>query len=80
MISVEWMPPLMFGGLIAFMLIGFPVAFSLMAAGLFFAVIAMSQNFFDMVFLQAIPQRIFGSVLANAVSYTHLTLPTKRIV
>ena len=65
MISVEWMPPLMFGGLIAFMLIGFPVAFSLMAAGLFFAVIAMSQNFFDMVFLQAIPQRIFGSVLAN---------------
>ena len=65
MIPVEWMPPLMFGGLIAFMLIGFPVSFSLMAAGLFFAVIAMSQNFFDMVFLQAIPQRIFGSVLAN---------------
>ena len=65
MIPVEWMPPLMFGGLIIFMLIGFPVAFSLMAAGLFFAIIAMSQNFFDMVFLQAIPQRIFGSVLAN---------------
>ena len=65
MIPVEWMPPLMFGGLIAFMLIGFPVAFSLMAAGLFFALIAMSQNFFDMVFLQAIPQRIFGGVLAN---------------
>lgn len=65
MISVEWMPPLMFGGLIIFMLIGFPVAFSLMAAGLFFAGIAISQNFFDMVFLQAIPQRIFGSVLAN---------------
>ena len=65
MIPVEWMPPLMFGGLIAFMLVGFPVSFSLMAAGLFFAVIAMSQNFFDMVFLQAIPQRIFGSVLAN---------------
>ena len=65
MIPVEWMPPLMFGGLIAFMLIGFPVSFSLMAAGLFFALIAMSQNFFDMVFLQAIPQRIFGSVLAN---------------
>ncbi len=65
MIPVEWMPPLMFGGLIIFMLIGFPVAFSLMAAGLFFAIIAMSQSFFDMVFLQAIPQRIFGSVLAN---------------
>jgi tripartite ATP-independent transporter DctM subunit len=65
MISLQWMPPLMFGGLILFMLIGFPVAFSLMAAGLFFAGIAISQNFFDLVFLQAIPQRIFGSVLAN---------------
>jgi tripartite ATP-independent transporter DctM subunit len=47
------------------MLIGFPVAFSLMAAGLFFAGIAISENFFGMPFLQAIPQRIFGSVLAN---------------
>ncbi len=65
MIPLEWMPPLMFGGLIIFMLIGFPVAFSLMAAGLFFSVIAISEGFFGMPFLQAIPQRIFGSVLAN---------------
>ena len=69
MISVEWMPPLMFGGLIAFMLIGFPVAFSLMAAGLFFAVIAMSQNFFDMVFLQAIPFVFFLKSLRCAFKY-----------
>jgi tripartite ATP-independent transporter DctM subunit len=55
----------MFGGLIVFMLIGFPVAFSLMAAGLFFSLIAISEGFFGMAFLQAIPQRIFGSVLAN---------------
>jgi tripartite ATP-independent transporter DctM subunit len=55
----------MFGGLVIFMLIGFPVAFSLMAAGLFFSLIAMSEGFFGMAFLQAIPQRIFGSVLAN---------------
>ena len=65
MIPLEWMPPLMFGGLVIFMLIGFPVAFSLMAAGLFFSVIAMSEGFFGIAFLQAIPQRIFGSVLAN---------------
>jgi len=65
MIPLEWMPPLMFGGLIIFMLIGFPVAFSLMAAGLFFSVIAISEGFFGMPFLQAIPQRIFGGVLAN---------------
>ncbi|QWE08094.1 TRAP transporter large permease [Polynucleobacter ibericus] len=65
MIPLEWMPPLMFVGLIVFMLIGFPVAFSLMAAGLFFSLIAISEGFFGMAFLQAIPQRIFGSVLAN---------------
>jgi tripartite ATP-independent transporter DctM subunit len=65
MIPLEWMPPLMFGGLIIFMLIGFPVAFSLMAAGLFFSAIAISEGFFGMAFLQAIPQRIFGGVLAN---------------
>lgn len=65
MIPMEWMPPLMFAGLIVFMLIGFPVAFSLMAAGLFFSVIAISEGFFGIPFLQAIPQRIFGSVLAN---------------
>ncbi|WP_353426772.1 TRAP transporter large permease subunit [Polynucleobacter sp. MWH-UH19D] len=65
MIPLEWMPPLMFGGLVIFMLIGFPVAFSLMAAGLFFSLIAMSEGFFGIAFLQAIPLRIFGSVLAN---------------
>ena len=65
MIPLEWMPPLMFAGLVIFMLIGFPVAFSLMAAGLFFSIIAISEGFFGMAFLQAIPQRIFGSVLAN---------------
>lgn len=65
MIPLEWMPSLMFGGLIVFMLIGFPVAFSLMAAGLFFSLIAIGEGFFRIAFLQAIPQRIFGSVLAN---------------
>ena len=65
MIPLEWMPPLMFGGLVIFMLVGFPVAFSLMAAGLFFSLIAISEGFFGIAFLQAIPQRIFGSVLAN---------------
>ena len=59
------MPPLMFGGLVIFMLIGFPVAFSLMALGLFFGVISIELGFFNVAFLQAIPQRIFGSVLAN---------------
>ena len=65
MIPLEIMPPLMFGGLVLFMLVGFPVAFSLLAVGLFFGVIAMWQGFFGVSFMQAVPQRIFGSVLAN---------------
>lgn len=65
MIPVELMPPLMFGGLVLFMLIGYPVAFSLAATGLFFGMISIELGFFDLNFLQAIPLRIFGSVLSN---------------
>jgi TRAP-type mannitol/chloroaromatic compound transport system permease large subunit len=64
-IPLEWMPPLMFGGLILFMLIGFPVAFTLAALGLSFGVLSIKLGFFDVNFLQAIPSRIFGQVLAN---------------
>lgn len=63
--TIEWMPPLMFIGLVLFMLVGFPVAFSLMAVGLFFGGLAIAFGFFGPEFLQAIPQRIFGSVIAN---------------
>ena len=65
MIPLEWMPPLMFGGLVVFMLIGYPVAFSLSALGLAFGALSMYLGFFDINFLQAIPSRIFGNVLAN---------------
>jgi tripartite ATP-independent transporter DctM subunit len=64
-IPVELMPPLMFGGLILFMLLGFPVAFSLLAVGLSFGFLAIEQGFFGINFLQAVPERIFGGVLAN---------------
>src|SRR6187397_3379545 len=65
MITLEMMPPLMFGGLILAMLIGFPVAFTLAALGLSFGFLSIYLGFFDMNFLQAIPGRIFGSVLSN---------------
>jgi len=65
MIPLEWMPPLMFGGLVVFMLIGYPVSFSLAAVGLFFGFIAIDHGFFTMAFMQAIPGRIFGSILSN---------------
>jgi tripartite ATP-independent transporter DctM subunit len=65
MIPLEWMPPLMFLGLVVFLIIGFPVAFSLGAVGLFFGLISMHAGFFTLDFLQAIPGRIFGSILSN---------------
>ncbi|HEX2827240.1 MAG TPA: TRAP transporter large permease subunit [Burkholderiales bacterium] len=58
------MAPLMFGGLIAFMLIGYPVAFSLAAVGLFFGFIGIELGFFEFALLQALPERVFG-ILAN---------------
>src|SRR5436190_17753023 len=59
------MPPLMFGGLVLAMLIGFPVAFTLAAVGLSFGFLAIHLGFFDISYLQAIPARVFGNVLAN---------------
>ena len=41
------MPPLMFGVMIVFMLIGFPVAFSLATVGLFFGILGINTGHFD---------------------------------
>jgi len=59
------MPPLMFGGLVIFMLLGYPVAFSLAGLGIAFGFVAIDHGFFTVSFLQAIPGRVFGNVLAN---------------
>jgi tripartite ATP-independent transporter DctM subunit len=64
MISREIMGPLMFGGLILFMLIGYPVAFSLAAVGLFFGFVGIELGFFQLSLLQALPDRVFG-ILSN---------------
>lgn len=58
------LPPLMFVGMICFMLIGFPVAFSLAAVGLFFGFIGIATGHFELSFLQALPLRTFG-ILSN---------------
>jgi len=64
MINHELMAPLMFGGLIFFLLIGYPAAFSLGAVGLFFSFIGIELGFFQPTFLQALPDRVFG-ILSN---------------
>jgi len=61
-IPLEWMAPLMFGGLVLFMVIGFPVTFSLAAVGLFFGFIAIESGYFQFSFMQALPERVFGIV------------------
>ena len=61
---LEFMPPLMFAGLIVFLLLGYPVAFSLAANGLLFGLIGISQGYFDVVLMQALPERILG-IVAN---------------
>lgn len=60
------MAPLMFMGLVLFMLLGYPVAFALAANGLLFAVIGIQAGFFEVVFLQALPERVFG-IMSNTV-------------
>src|ERR1700756_4120871 len=65
MITLEMMPPMMFGGLVLAMLLGFPVAFTLAAVGLSFGFLPIHLGFFDLNFLQAIPSRVFGNVLSN---------------
>ena len=62
MISRELMAPLMFGGLVVFMLVGYPVSFSLAAVGLFFGFISINLGFFDFSLLQALPERVFGII------------------
>jgi len=62
--TMEQFAPLMFGGLILIMLIGFPVAFSLSALGLLCAFIAISAGWFQPEFMQALPLNVFG-ILSN---------------
>ncbi len=54
------MAPLMFAALVVFLLVGYPVAFSLAANGLFFGIIAIDLGLLKPELLQALPERVFG--------------------
>jgi TRAP-type mannitol/chloroaromatic compound transport system permease large subunit len=54
------MPPIMFAGLVFFLLLGFPVAFSLAACGLFFGFIGIELGLLHETLFQALPLRLFG--------------------
>src|SRR5438552_6204055 len=50
----------MFGALVVFLLLGYPVAFSLAANGLFFGLVAIDLGLLQPQLLQALPERVFG--------------------
>ena len=54
------MAPLMFAALVIFLLLGYPVAFSLAANGLFFGIVAIHLGLLQPQLLQALPERVFG--------------------
>jgi TRAP-type mannitol/chloroaromatic compound transport system permease large subunit len=56
--------PIMFAGLICFLLLGFPVAFSLGACGLFFGFVGIELNVFPSSVIAWLPQRLIG-IMAN---------------
>ena len=58
-ISAQFVP-LMFAGLLVFLLSGFPVAFALAATGLFFGLIGMEAGLFPPTLFQVMPQRVFA--------------------
>ena len=56
------MAPIMFASLVVFLLLGYPAAFALAANGLFFGLIGIELGLFSPDFLQALPQRIYGTM------------------
>ena len=55
-----YMAPVMFAGLIVFLLMGFSVAFSLAACGLMFGFLGIELGMLPASLMQALPLRVFG--------------------
>jgi len=63
---IEYLPLFLFLGAIFVLLLGYSVAFSLAGTGLLFAAIGAYTGHFESVFLEAIPNRLFG-IMNNEV-------------
>ena len=59
---VSNLAPIMFATLVLFLLLGFPVAFTLAANGILFGLVAIEFNLMQPALFQALPQRIFGII------------------
>ena len=58
--------PIMFAALVLFLLIGYPVAFSLAAVGMLFGLIGIELGMLTPALLQALPDRVFG-IMRNEI-------------
>jgi len=63
---MEWLAFVMFFGVIAFLLTGFPVAFSLAGVSLLFAALGTIVGGFDSALMHALPSRIYG-IMTNQI-------------
>jgi tripartite ATP-independent transporter DctM subunit len=61
---IHYMAPIMFASLVVFLLLGYPVAFSLAANGLIFGLLGIELGLFHPNFLQALPERVYG-IMSN---------------
>ena len=59
---MEWLALLLFALIVAALLAGFPVAFTLAGVSLAFASICSVFGAFEMAFLEALPNRLFGTM------------------
>jgi tripartite ATP-independent transporter DctM subunit len=59
---MDWLPLLLFALVIAALMAGFPVAFTLAGVSLAFASVCSLFGAFDMGILEALPSRLFGSM------------------
>jgi tripartite ATP-independent transporter DctM subunit len=59
---MHWLPLLLFLLVVAALLAGYPVAFTLAGVSLMFASLAALLGVFDMGYLEALPNRVFGSM------------------
>lgn len=68
---IELMPLWMFLTVCLVILLGYPVAFSLAGTALVFAAIGAATGLFDVAFLQALPNRLYGTM----VNHTLVAVP-----
>ncbi len=61
---VDNLAPIMFFNLVVFLLLGFPVAFTLAAVGILYGLIAIEFGLMQPALFQALPNRVFG-IIAN---------------